>query len=152
VLARVPPAQRRMLILVAAAAVAAGIFVGVAILLASGRPAVRPGRYEPFVAGNAATLGQMVATEQPIFYADPTGGTRGFAVALEDGDFVALHVVPPGGSAACPIDWDLRDKRFEDCRDTPFASEQLRRFKTEVTDGVVIVDLRAIEPAARPTG
>lgn len=144
-LARVPPAQRRLVVLVAAAAVAAGIFAGVAILLASGRPAVQPGEYEPFVAGNAARLGEIVATEQPIFYADPTGGRRGFALALEDGDFVALHVVPPGGSPDCPVDWDSEARHLKDCRGRAYEAGQLRRFPTSVNDeGVVVVDLRRL--------
>lgn len=143
---RIPPAQRRLVLLVGAAAVAAGLFAGVAVILASGQPAVRPEQYEPFVAGNAATLGQMIATEQPLFYADPTGGTRGFALAIEDGTFVALHVVPPNGSPDCPIDWDLEAEEFRDCNDRVFETSRLRRFETEVENNLVVVDLRTVEP------
>lgn len=150
-LSRVPPAQRRLVILVGAAAIAAGIFAGVAIVLASGQPAVQPDEYEPFVVGNAARLGEIVATEQPLFFADPTDGPRGFALALEDGDLVALHVVPPGGSRDCPVGWDAGQGRFEDCRGRPHDTHTLRRFPTTIdADGLVVVDLRRLEPPPGP--
>lgn len=147
-LARIPPAQRRLVVLVAAAAVAAGVSVGVAVVLASGQPAVRPDRYEPFVTGHAARLGELIATDQPLFFADPTGGIRGFALALEDGDFVAVHVIPPGGSADCPIDWDPTADRFEDCHGKVWATRELRRFPTRLSeDDLVVVDIRRLDPA-----
>lgn len=149
-LARIPPSQRRLVILVGLAAVAAGAFAGVAIVLASGDSAVRPSEYQPFEVGNAARLGEAVATEQPVFFADPTGGTRGFALALEDDELVALHVIPPGGSADCPIDWKPEDRRFEDCRDRVWDTHQLRRFRSSVNEtGLFVVDLRTME--APPT-
>ena len=155
-LSRVPPEHRRLLILVGAAAIAAGVFAGAAVILATGQPAVKPGRYEPFAVGNAARLGQIIATEQPLFFADPTGGDRGFVLALDDGDFAALHVVPPGGSRACPINWEPEAARFADCRGTQYQPDQLRRFHTRVNDdGLVVVDLRKVEepqPTTAATG
>lgn len=146
-LARIPPAQRRLVILVAAAAIAAGVFVGVVLVLASGQSAVRPGEYEPFEVGSAARLGELIATEQPLFFADPTGGTRGFALTLDDGDFAAVHVIPPGGSRDCPIDWVTERRRFEDCKGRHWPVDELRRFRTTIDDrGIVLVDLRALLP------
>lgn len=154
---RVPPAQRRLVLLTAVAAVAAGVFVAVAVILATGEGTSTPEEYQPFRIGRADRLAEQIR-DRPVFFADPTGGERGFALALHDGDFVALHVVTPGGSAECPIDWAVEDERFEDCDGRVWTPPQLARFDLRLVeeDGVdiVVVDLRRRLPprAAGPGG
>lgn len=146
-LERLPPAQRRLVVLTGVAAVLAGTLVAVLVVLTAGRPAVRPGGYEPFEVGEASRVAQLAAA-RPLFFADPTGGSRGFALAVVEGELVALHVVPPGGSRACPIDWDSGARRFEDCRGRPWRADELRRFRVIVREEAaserVLVDLRRI--------
>lgn len=140
---RLPPAQRRLFLLSLGALVLAVAFVLVAIIVATGRPAVVEGEYRPFEVGNADRLSEAIATERPLFFADPTGGTRGFVLTLADGNFAALHVVPPRGRASCPVDWNLEEERFEDCDGRAFRPDQLSRFPVTINDdGVVVVDLR----------
>lgn len=150
-LGRVPREQRRLVMLsIAALALAVG-FVVFALVFAAGRTPPTPAEYEPFEAGSAATLAELIATEQPIFYPDPTGGDRGFYLTLVDGNFAAVHVVPPGGTRTCPIEWQTAEERFEDCDGAGWAPGELRRFPVAVRDGVVVVDLRNLRapPSAR---
>jgi hypothetical protein len=149
-LRRVPPAQRPVVAGLAVAVALAIAFVAYALLRASGEPAVRAGDYQPFVVGRASALGRAVQ-ERPVFFADPTGGTRGFVLALEDDAFAALSVVPPGHDRACPIDWDPARRRFEDCRARAWETAELARFpvvlRDQGKDSVVVVDLRRRLPA-----
>lgn len=148
----VPPAQRRMVILSVVALALAIAFVVVAVIFAAGRPAVREGEYEPFEVGDAGALGRAIATGGPIFFPDPTGGDRGFLLAVEAGELVGLHVVPPGGSPDCPVDWNRDDEIFTDCEGRMWRSVELRRFPTTIDDeGLVVVDLRRTLPAPEPT-
>jgi len=153
VLDRIPPAQRRLVALTALVAVLAGIFVAVAVILATGQQAVAPDEYEPFRVGRADVLVDTVR-DRPVFFADPTGGERGFAFTLHEGDFLALHVVPPGGSAECPVDWSVEASRFEDCEGQVHRPEELARFQVRVVDEgdeeIVLVDLRRRLPAPSP--
>lgn len=137
-----PPAQRRLLFLSLGALALAIAFVVLAVIFATGRPAVREGEYEPFEVGDAARLAEAIAREQPLFFADPVGGDRGFALTLDDGAFAALHVVPPGASSDCPIDWNDSAETFEDCRGRRWATDELARFPTSVEDDLVVIDLR----------
>lgn len=143
---RVPPEQRRLVLLsIAALALAVG-FVVFALVFAAGRTAEAPEEYEPFGAGPAARLSELIATEQPIFFPDPTGGDRGFFLTLVDSSFTAVHVVPPGKTRSCPIEWQLGDEHFEDCDGAVWEPRELRRFPVAIRDGIVVVDLRQPVP------
>lgn len=145
-LERVPREQRRLVLLsIAALGLAIG-FVVFALIFAAGRTAETPEEYEPFEAGPAARLSELIATEQPIFFPDPTGGDRGFFLTLVDGSLTTVHVVPPGKTRSCPIEWQLGDERFEDCDGTVWSPRELRRFPVAIRDGTVVVDLRERVP------
>lgn len=147
------PGQRRLLLWTAGAAVAAGVLAG-ALVVAASRES-RPRRhYQPFRVGEGPALARAVRTQRPLFFADPLNGTRGFVLTLDGGDFVALHVVPPGGSARCPVGWDDARRVLADCRGRVYEPSQLARFPVTVgTPGdrdAVLVDLRRILPAPSP--
>lgn len=148
-LERVPREQRWLVLLSIAALALAIAFVALALIFAAGRTSETLEEYEPFEAGPAARLSELVATEQPIFFPDPTGGDRGFFLTLVDGSFTAVHVVPPGKTRACPIEWQLDGEHFEDCDGTVWAPRELRRFPVAIEDGIVIVDLRERVPPSR---
>ena len=147
---RIPASQRRLFIVSAVAAAVAGVFAGVVLLVAAG-PQERPRHYEPFAVGQGPELADAIRHQRPLFFADPTGGSRGFVLTLEDGQFLALHVVPPGGTRACAVGWNERHRRLEDCHGRAYRSEQLARFPVIVgTRGDpdrVLVDLRRLLPA-----
>lgn len=144
-LSRVPPEQRRLVLLSMAALALSIVFVVFALIFAAGRTAT-PEDYEPFEAGPASFLAESIATQAPIFYPDPTGGDRGFHLTLHEGDFTALHVVPPDGSRDCPLEWRPARERFEDCEGTVWRPDELRRFPVAIEDDVVVVDLRRTIP------
>lgn len=141
-LERVPPEQRRLVVLSMAAVALAVGFVVFALIFAAGRTAEVPDEYQPFEAGPAATLSELIATQQPVFYPDPTGGDRGFFLTLVDGSFTAVHVVPPGKTRDCPVEWRVGEEHFEDCDGTVWEPTDLRRFPISIRDGTVVVDLR----------
>jgi hypothetical protein len=148
---RIPPEQRFLVLLTAGLAVAAGLLVAFVVLDSSGGD--RPREYQAFEVGSGPALAEQ-ARRQPLFFADPIGGERGFVLVLHEGSFVALHVVPPAGSADCPIDWDPEEEAFEDCEGTRYQPDQLDRFPVRVGDDddpdAVFVDLRTLNPAPRP--
>jgi hypothetical protein len=150
---RLPPAQRRLVLLTAFAAVGAVALAVVAVVVATEQPAGEQAEYQPFELGAATRVAEIVI-ERPVFFADPTGGDRGLAVTLLDDDLAAVHVVPPGGTRDCPVDWDAEGEQFEDCAGRAWAAEELSRFPLTVraVDGIdkVFVDLRrTLPPVAR---
>lgn len=149
-----PPAQRRLLLLSIGALVLAVGFVVVAVLFAVGRPAVRtPEEYRPFKIEKASVLAESVARHGPAFFADPTGGERGFVVQIIDRDLVALRVIPPGHTSECPVDWKAAHQQFEDCRGTVWSPRELQRFPSSIDDqGIFVVDLRRVLPPLEVAG
>jgi hypothetical protein len=139
-------------VIVATAGVVMGLVVGiivVAIISGSGSGDPRP--YEPFFAGQADRITRLIRDDGPAFYPDLRKGDRAFYLDLEGDRIVALHVVPPGGTAACLVQWDRAERRYEDCRGAPVDRAGLARFPVltrEISDKVsVFVDLRTTEPA-----
>lgn len=133
--------------LVATAAVVSGLALGVLVVgLAGG--AKQPVVYQPFFAGFEDRLTTDIKTE-PVFYADPTRGSRGFYLDLVDGKIVALHVIVPG-PGNCAVQWDRNQKRYLDCHQAPVDPVTLERFpvstRTEGDKTAVFVDPRAVTP------
>jgi len=135
-------------VLVATAAVVSGLALGVLVVgLAGG--AKQPVVYQPFFAGLEDRLTTLIKTEGPVFYPDPTTGSRGFYLDLVDGRIVALHVIMPG-STNCAVQWDRNQKRYLDCHQAPVDPATLERFPVSTRTGgdktAVFVDPRAVTP------
>lgn len=140
-----PRPDSRLRILVAIAAVASGLALGVIIVLLAGGDG-RTAPYQPFRAGLEKTLTATIRQDGPVFFSDPQGGTRAFYLDVEAGDIVALHVVPPDGDVGCPVQWNREAKRYADCRGRPVDRAALRRFpvvtRPQGDEEAVFVDLR----------
>lgn len=139
-------------VILATAAVVLGLAVGiVAVAVLTSRGGGQPAAYQPFFAGQSDRITRAVKADGPIFYPDPRQGERAFYLDLDGDRIVALHVIPPGGTAACPVQWDRAEKRYEDCHATPLDRSALARFPVltrQIGDKVsIFVDVRTITPA-----
>jgi hypothetical protein len=138
-------------VILATAAVVCGLMVGIVVIaLLGGRGGGPPPPYQPFFAGQADRLGRTIKAGGPIFYPDPRKGERAFYLDADGERIIALHVVPPGGTAACLVQWDPAAKRYEDCHHTPVDRSALARFPVLTRrfgdNTSVFVDLRTITP------
>jgi hypothetical protein len=138
-------------VILATAAVVLGLAAGIAIVaVASGGHSSAPAAYQPFFAGQSDRVTKTIKDDGPIFYPDPRKGDRAFYLDLDGDRILALHVVPPGGSAACLVQWDRAQKRYEDCHGAPVDRSTLERFPVltkRIGDKVsVFVDLRTVTP------
>ena len=129
------PAERsdtRLLIGAGAAAVLAGVFVAIVLLLATSR-ADSPKTYRPFPAGPEKQLRANLKTEGPFYYPDAFGGKRSILFALE-GDQVVALMTHTAGDEACRIRWRGSVNSFVDCR-----GDRLRSFwESLVPFGVMV--------------
>jgi len=138
-------------VLLATAGVVLGLAVGIVIVVVAraghGGP---PPAYQPFFAGQSDRVTKAIKEDGPVFYPDPRRGDRAFYLDLDGDQIVALHVVPPGGTTACLVQWDRAEKRYEDCRGAPIDPSMLERFPvlTKPIGGKtsVFVDLRTLTP------
>lgn len=150
-MAKRPRGRARGLILLTGAL--SGLVLGLVIVSVAtgGGVQKKPARYAPFPAGSAARIERSIERGGPIFYPDPSEGTDAFYLDLEAGKIVALAVVLPGGRPECPVVWDRRQRRYEDCENAEVAREELQRFRTVIQgtgDGRrVFVDIRTVVPA-----
>lgn len=145
---------RRLLVATAGFVLVATAFV--AFLVFQTSRTERPREYRPFEVRLGPALTERI-DERPVFFADPTGGDRGFVLTTHEGRLLALHVIPPGGTAACPVDWDPEAEQLVDCEGTAYEPDQLARFPVTAGPGAdgadedaVLIDLRTIEPAPAP--
>jgi hypothetical protein len=138
-------------VLLATAAVVLGLALGIAIIVVArsghgGTPTV----YQPFFAGQSDRVTKAIKEDGPVFYPDPRKGDRAFYLDLDGDQIVALHVVPPGGTAACLVQWHRAQKRYEDCHGAAVDRSTLERFPVltkRIGDKIsVFVDLRTITP------
>ena len=144
-------------VIMATAGVVLGLVVGfvvVALLTGGGGGDAEPERYQPFFVGTSDRVMERINDGGPECYQDPRKGDRSFCLDVAGGQFVAYHVVPPGGSAACLVRWDRDEKRYEDCGGAPVDRATLTRFPVltrEINDRIsVFVDLRTTTPAPDP--
>jgi hypothetical protein len=132
-------------------ALAAGIVV-IALIGGSGDGGGEAQPYQPFFVGTSDRVAKRIGSEGPECYQDPKKGDRSFCLDLDGDQFVALHVVPPGGTTACLVQWDRQEKRYEDCAGAPVERNTLARFPVltkEIGGKIsVFVDLRATTPPA----
>lgn len=125
--------------ILATAGVVVGLAVGiivVALINGSGGSG-GPQPYQPFFIGTSERVAKRIQSEGPECYQDPKKGDRSFCLDLDatatSGDtpergFIALHVVPPGGTTACLVQWDRKEKRYEDCHGEAVDRNTLARF------------------------
>jgi hypothetical protein len=146
-------------VILATAAVVMGLVVGiVAVVVLNSRGGGEAPPYQPFFAGTSDRVTKQIKEGGPICYQDPKEGQRSFCLDLVDDQFVAYHVLPPGGSAACLVQWDRSEKRYEDrCSGAPVDPVTLARFPILTKDIggkiSVFVDVRTPSaPAAPPAG
>lgn len=143
--------RRRGLVLTAAAV--GGLALGLVVIATVGGER-QPATYRPFFAGMKADRVADIRQDGPVLIPDPSGGDRAFYLDLEGNAVIALHVVPPGGKADCPVQYDHDERRYEDCRGGPITREALGRFTVTTRlsedgkDEAVLVDLRRLEPPA----
>lgn len=150
-MARRRPPQR---VFVLTAASIGGLAIGL-LAIATLTGSRQPATYRPFFAGMKDSRVEDIREQGPVLIPDPKGGERTFYLDLDGDDIVALHVVPPGGSARCPVQFDHPQKRYEDCQGRPVARETLARFKviTRVNDDdeeAIFVDVRELQPPVTP--
>jgi hypothetical protein len=146
-------------VILATAAVVMGLVAGIVLVaVLNARGGGEPLPYQPFFAGQSDRITKQIKTDGPVFYPDPRKGERAFYLDSVGDQIVALHVVPPGGTAACLIQWDRAEKRYEDCHGAPLDRAALARFPVltkEIGDKTsVFVDVREATPppAAAPAG
>lgn len=144
-------------VIVATAGVVMGLVVGIVIVaMISGSGSDEPRPYQPFFAGTSDRITRQIKEDGPICYPDPREGDRSLCLDLEGEEIIALHVVQPGASAACPAQWDRTDRRYEDkCSGTPVDRSRLARFPVltrEIDEKIsVFVDVRTTTPPAGAT-
>jgi hypothetical protein len=139
-------------VIVATAGVVLGLAVGIVAVavINAGRGGGQPQAYQPFFVGTADRVTRQIKDGGPVCYPDPKRGERSFCLDLDGDRIIALHVVPPGGTATCLVQWDRTGRRYEDCHDTPVDRNSLSRFPVltrEISDKVsVFVDVRTTTP------
>ena len=149
-----------MRVILATAAVVLGLAVGIVViaLVNSGGGGDGPVAYRPFFAGQSDRVTKQIQKDGPVCYPDPKAGERSFCLDLQGDQFVAYHVLPPGGTADCLVQWDRTEKRYENkCSGAPVDPATLARFPVltkEIGEKIsVFVDVRGTTaPPAAPAG
>jgi hypothetical protein len=131
--------------LVLTAAAVGGLIIGLLVVATVSGERQSP-TYRPFFAGMQESRTENIRQDGPVltFYLD-----------LEGDDIIALHVVPPGGSTRCLVQYDHTERRYEDCDGRAVDRESLARFKvlTRVDDEdrtAIYVDVRQLTAPAAP--
>jgi hypothetical protein len=139
-------------VIMATAGVVLGLAVGivaVAIINGDGGGG-EPQPYQPFFVGTSDRVSDQIRNGGPVCYQDPKRGEGSFCLDLDGDEFIALHVIPPGGTSACLVEWDRKSKRYEDCHDAPVDRNTLSRFPVltrEISKRIsVFVDVRTATP------
>jgi hypothetical protein len=141
-------------VILATAAVVLGLAVGIvviAVINSSGGSGGEAAPYQPFFAGQSDRITKEIKKDGPICYQDPKAGERSFCLDLVAEQFVAYHVLPPGGTADCLVQWDRTEKRYENkCSGAPVDPATLARFPVltkEISGKIsVFVDVRTTAP------
>lgn len=138
-------------VIVATAGVVMGLVLGIIVAaVLNARGGGEPPPYQPFFAGQSDRVTRQIKEGGPVCYQDPKQGERSFCLDLDGDQIIALHVLPPGGSAACLVQWDRGEKRYEDCHGAPIDRATLARFSVltkEIGGKIsVFVDVRTTSP------
>ena len=145
-----------MRVILATAAVVLGLAVGIVVIAIVNSPGDggEAAPYQPFFAGQSDRVSREIKKDGPICYQDPKAGERSLCLDLVNDQFVAYHVLPPGGSADCLVQWDRTEKRYENkCSGAPVDPATLARFPvlTKEISGKTSVFVDVRETTA-PTG
>jgi hypothetical protein len=148
-----------MRVILATAAVVLGLAVGIVVVaVVNSGGGGEPAAYQPFFAGQSDRLTKQIKEGGPVCIPDPNAGERSFCLDRVSDQFVAYHVLPPGGTADCLVEWDRTDKRYENkCSKAPVDPATLARFPVltrEISGKIsVFVDVRETTgPPAAPAG
>jgi hypothetical protein len=143
-------------VILATAAVVLGLALGIVVIAVvnSQGEGGAPLPYQPFFAGQSDRLTKQIKEGGPVCIPDPKAGERAFCLDLQGDQVAAYHVLPPGGTADCLVEWDRTEKRYENaCSKAPIDPATLARFPvlTREIDGKisVFVDVRG---TTAPTG
>jgi hypothetical protein len=143
-------------VILATAAVVLGLALGIVVVAVVNSSGDGGGEvaYQPFFAGQSDRLTKQIREGGPVCIPDPRAGARSFCLDLQGDEFVAYHVVPPGGTADCLVEWDRTEKRYENrCSKAPVDPATLARFPVltrEIDEKIsVFVDVRE---TTEPTG
>lgn len=129
--------------------VAMGLAFAMSVLSNRGSVEVRLGD-DVFQAGNAESIAERIAAEEPITYSDVAGGNKDIVVQ-HLGDQVntgwyAFAARPPGTSRDCSVDWQPDSQTFVlPCTNEEFPADGagLPQYRVRVTeDGDLRVDVR----------
>lgn len=141
-------------VILATGGVVVGLAVGIVVVVLIGAGGGGDGEaqpYQPFFVGTTDRVTKQLK-DGPVCYQDPKSGERSFCLDREGDQFIAVHVVPPGGTAACLVQWDRNDQRYEDCHGAPVDRNTLSRFPVltrEISKKIsVFVDVRTPTPPA----
>ena len=140
----------------ATAGVVLGLAVGIVVVavINAGGGGGEPQAYQPFFVGTVERVTKQIKDGGPVCYPDPKRGDRSFCLDLEGDQIIAVHVVPPGGTAECLVQWDRNDRRYEECRGTAVDRNVLSRFPVltrEISEKIsVFVDVRTTTPPPAP--
>ena len=146
-------------VILATAGVVMGLVLGIvviAVLNSHGGGEAPP--YQPFFAGQSDRVTKQIKEGGPVCYQDPQQGNRSFCLDLQDDQFVAYHVVAPGASPGCLVQWNRTARRYENkCSGAPVDPATLARFPVLTKDiggkTSVFVDVRETTPASNaPSG
>lgn len=138
-------------VILATAAVVCGLVMGIVVIaVLNGRGGGETPPYQPFFAGQSDRISRQIEDGGPVFYPDPRKGGRAFYLDVDGAQIIALHVVPPGGTIDCLVQWNQASRRYEDCHHAPLDRSALARFPVltrQIGDKTsIFVDLRAIQP------
>ena len=142
-------------VILATAAVVLGLALGIVVIAVvnSQGEGGEAAPYQPFFAGQSDRLTKRIKEGGPVCIPDPKAGERSFCLDLQADQFVAYHVLPPGGTADCLVEWDRTEKRYENtCSRAPVDPATLARFPIltrEIGGKIsVFVDVRSPAPPA----
>ena len=142
-------------VILATAAVVLGLALGIVVIAVvnSQGEGGEAAPNQPFFAGQSDRLTKQINEGGPVCIPDPRAGERSVCLDLQGDQFVAYHVLPPGGTADCLVEWDRTEKRYENkCSRAPIDPATLARFPVltrEISGKIsVFVDVRELAPPA----
>src|ERR1051325_4645774 len=91
-------------VILATAGVVMGLVLGIIVIaVINSKGGGAPPPYQPFFAGQSDRVMKQIREGGPVCYPAPQQGNRSFCLDLQGDQFVAYHVVVPGGSPDCLV-------------------------------------------------
>jgi hypothetical protein len=143
-------------VILATAGVVMGLVLGIVVIaVLNSKGGGEPPPYQPFFAGQSDRVMKQIKEGGPVCYQDPQEGNRSFCLDLQGDQFVAYHVVAPGGTPDCLVQWNRTEKRYENkCSKAPVDPATLARFPvlTKEIGGKISVFVDVRETTTPPAG